>query len=166
MYNELTPDDIKKMEEEIEYRVHVVRKEALEDVKTARAHGDLSENFEYQAAKREKNRNESRIRYLQRMIKTATVISDKSADDEAGINNRVEIFYEDDESTEVIKLVTTIRGDSLEGLISIESPLGKAILGHKVGDRVLVEVNESVKYYIVIKSIDKTAGSEDEIQPY
>ncbi len=166
MYNELTPDDIKKMEEEIEYRVHVVRKEALEDVKTARAHGDLSENFEYQAAKREKNRNESRIRYLQRMIKTATVISDKSADDEAGINNRVEIFYEDDESTEVIKLVTTIRGDSLEGLISIESPLGKAILGHKAGDRVLVEVNESVKYYIVIKSIDKTAGSEDEIQPY
>ena len=166
MYNELTPDDIKKMEEEIEYRVHVVRKEALEDVKTARAHGDLSENFEYQAAKREKNRNESRIRYLQRMIKTATVISDKSADDEAGINNRVEIFYEDDESTEVIKLVTTIRGDSLEGLISIEPPLGKAILGHKAGDRVLVEVNESVKYYIVIKSIDKTAGSEDEIQPY
>ena len=166
MYNELTPDDIKKMEEEIEYRVHVVRKEALEDVKTARAHGDLSENFEYQAAKREKNRNESRIRYLQRMIKTATVISDKSADDEAGINNRVEIFYEDDESTEVIKLVTTIRGDSLEGLISIESPLGKAILGHKAGDRVLVEVNESVKYYIVIKSIDKTAGSDDEIQPY
>lgn len=166
MYNELTPDDIKKMEEEIEYRIHVVRKEALEDVKTARAHGDLSENFEYQAAKREKNRNESRIRYLQRMIKTATVISDKSADDEAGINNRVEIFYEDDESTEVIKLVTTIRGDSLEGLISIESPLGKAILGHKAGDRVLVEVNESVKYYIVIKSIDKTAGSEDEIQPY
>ncbi len=166
MYNELTPDDIKKMEEEIEYRVHVVRKEVLEDVKTARAHGDLSENFEYQAAKREKNRNESRIRYLQRMIKTATVISDKSADDEAGINNRVEIFYEDDESTEVIKLVTTIRGDSLEGLISIESPLGKAILGHKAGDRVLVEVNESVKYYIVIKSIDKTAGSDDEIQPY
>ena len=166
MYNELTPDDIKKMEEEIEYRVHVVRKEALEDVKTARAHGDLSENFEYQAAKREKNRNESRIRYLQRMIKTATVISDKSADDEAGINNRVEIFYEDDETIETIKFVTTVRGDSLEGLISIESPLGKAILGHKVGDRVLVEVNESVKYYIVIKSIDKTAGSDDEIQPY
>lgn len=166
MYNELTPDDIKKMEEEIEYRIHVVRKEALEDVKTARAHGDLSENFEYQAAKREKNRNESRIRYLQRMIKTAKVISDKSADDEAGINNRVEIYYEDDESTETIKLVTTVRGDSLEGLISIESPLGKAVLGHKVGDRVLVVVNDSVKYYIVIKSIDKTAGSDDEIQPY
>jgi transcription elongation factor GreA len=166
MYNELTPDDIKKMEEEIEYRIHVVRKEALEDVKTARAHGDLSENFEYHAAKREKNRNESRIRYLQKMIKTAKVIDDTSADDEIGINNRVELFYEDDESTEVIKLVTTVRGDSLEGLISIESPLGKALLGHKVGDRVLIEVNQDVQYYVTIKSIDKNADSDDKIQPF
>ena len=166
MYNELTPNDIKKMEEEIEYRVHVVRKEALEAVKTARAHGDLSENFEYHAAKREKNRNESRIRYLQKMIKTATIISDESAEDEAGVNNTVEIFYEDDESTEKIKLVTTVRGDSLEGLISIESPLGKALLGHKVGDRVLVEVNDSVKYYVVIKAIENSDDSDDKIQPY
>ena len=166
MYNELTPNDIKKMEEEIEYRIHVVRKEALEEVKTARAHGDLSENFEYHAAKREKNRNESRIRYLQKMIKTATIISDESAEDEAGVNNTVEIFYEDDESTERIKLVTTVRGDSLEGLISIESPLGKALLGHKVGDRVLVEVNDSVKYYVVIKAIENSDASADKIQPY
>ena len=166
MYNELTPNDIKKMEEEIEYRIHVVRKEALEEVKTARAHGDLSENFEYHAAKREKNRNESRIRYLQKMIKTATIISDESAEDEAGVNNTVEIFYEDDGSTERIKLVTTVRGDSLEGLISIESPLGKALLGHKVGDRVLVEVNDSVKYYVVIKAIENSADSDDKIQPY
>lgn len=166
MYNELTPNDIKKMEEEIEYRVHVVRKEALEEVKTARAHGDLSENFEYHAAKQEKNRNESRIRYLQKMIKTATIISDESAEDEAGVNNTVEIFYEDDESTEKIKLVTTVRGDSLEGLISIESPLGKALLGHKVGDRVLVEVNDSVKYYVVIKAIENSDDSDDKIQPY
>ena len=166
MYNELTPNDIKKMEEEIEYRVHVVRKEALEEVKTARAHGDLSENFEYHAAKREKNRNESRIRYLQKMIKTATIISDESAEDEAGVNNTVEIFYEDDESTEKIKLVTTVRGDSLEGLISIESPLGKALLGHKVGDRVIVEVNDSVKYYVVIKAIENSDDSDDKIQPY
>ena len=134
MYNELTENDIKKMEKEIEYRTLVVRKEALEDVKTARAHGDLSENFEYHAAKREKNRNESRIRYLQRMIKTAKIISDESADDEVGVNNIVELFYEDDETTEKIKLVTTVRGDSLEGLISIESPLGKALLGHKAKD--------------------------------
>ena len=166
MYNELTANDIKKMEEEIEYRIHVVRKEALEEVKTARAHGDLSENFEYHAAKREKNRNESRIRYLQKMIKTATIISDESAEDEAGVNNTVEIFYEDDESTEKIKLVTTVRGDSLEGLISIESPLGKALLGHKVGDRVLVEVNDSVKYYVVIKAIENSDDSDDKIQPY
>ena len=166
MYNELTPNDIKKMEEEIEYRIHVVRKEALEEVKTARANGDLSENFEYHAAKREKNRNESRIRYLQKMIKTATIISDESAEDEAGVNNTVEIFYEDDESTEKIKLVTTVRGDSLEGLISIESPLGKALLGHKVGDRVLVEVNDSVKYYVVIKAIENSDDSDDKIQPY
>ena len=104
MYNELTENDIKKMEEEIEYRTLVVRKEALEDVKEARAHGDLSENFEYHAAKKVKNQNESRIRYLKRMIKTAVVISDKSADDEAGVNNTVEIYYEDDETTEEIKI--------------------------------------------------------------
>ena len=166
MYNELTENDIKKMEEEIEYRTLVVRKEALEDVKEARAHGDLSENFEYHAAKKVKNQNERRIRYLKRMIKTAVVISDKSADDEAGVNNTVEIYYEDDETTEEIKLVTTVRGDSLEGLISIESPLGKAILGHKVGDRVLVEVNSNISYYIVIKSIKKTDDSSDKIQSY
>ena len=129
-------------------------------------HGDLSENFEYHAAKKVKNQNESRIRYLKRMIKTAVVISDKSADDEAGVNNTVEIYYEDDETTEEIKLVTTVRGDSLEGLISIESPLGKAILGHKVGDRVLVEVNSNISYYIVIKSIKKTDDSSDKIQSY
>jgi len=166
MYNELTKNDIKKMQEEIEYRTLVVRKEALEDVKTARAHGDLSENFEYHAAKKVKNQNESRIRYLQRMIKTATIISDDSAEDEAGVNNTVEIEYEDDNSTEVIKLVTTVRGDSLEGYISIESPLVKAILGHKVGDRVLVEVNDKVQYYVVIKSIEKTDDSGDTIQSY
>ena len=159
-------NDIKKMEKEIEYRTLVVRKEALEDVKTARAHGDLSENFEYHAAKREKNRNESRIRYLQRMIKTAKIISDESADDEVGVNNIVELFYEDDETTEKIKLVTTVRGDSLEGLISIESPLGKALLGHKAGDRVLIEVNSSVSYYVRIKSIENSDDSKDEIQPY
>ncbi|MGN0317367.1 MAG: GreA/GreB family elongation factor [Lachnospira sp.] len=166
MYDELTPNDIKKMEEEIEYRIQVVRKEALEDVKETRAQGDLSENFEYHAAKRFKNKNESRIRYLQKMISTAKIISDKSAEDEAGINNTVEICYEDDGSTETIKLVTTIRSDSLEGFISIESPLGKAILGHKVGDRVLVEVNADVSYYVTIKNILNTDDSEDKISSY
>lgn len=166
MHNELTKNDIKKMEDEIEYRVQVVRKQALEDVKEARAHGDLSENFEYHAAKKFKNQNESRIRYLQRMIKSAVVISDESAEDEAGVNNTVEIYYEDDGSTETIKLVTTVRGDSLEGYISIECPLGKALFGHKVGDRVLVEVNDHISYYVVIKSIQKTDDSGDKIQSY
>lgn len=166
MGHKLTGNDIKKMEEEIEYRIHVVRKKALEDVRETRAHGDLSENFEYHAAKKFKNQNDSRIRYLQRMIKNATVIEDESADDEAGVNNTVEILYEDDENTEEIKLVTTVRGDSLEGYISIESPLGKAVLGHKVGDRVNVEVNSQISYWIQILSIEKTDDSTDQIQSY
>lgn len=156
MYNELTPNDIKKMEEEIEYRIHVVRKEALEEVKTARAHGDLSENFEYHAAKKDKNRNESRIRYLERMIKTAVIISEDSKEDEVGLNNTVELYFEEDDVTETYKLVTTVRGNSLEGRISIEAPLGKAILGHKVGERVEVVVNDSYSYYVVIRSIENT----------
>lgn len=156
MNNELTQKDIEKMEEEIEYRKLVVRKQALEDVKEARAHGDLSENFEYYAAKRFKNQNESRIRYLERMIKTAVIVSDESAEDEVGMNNTVEVFFEEDGITEKYKLVTTVRGNSLEGLISTESPLGKALLGHKVGDRVYVEVNTSFGYYVVVKSIENT----------
>lgn len=156
MHNELTKKDIEKMEEEIEYRKLVVRKQALEDVKEARAQGDLSENFEYYAAKKFKNQNESRIRYLERMIKTAVVISDESADDEAGVNNTVEVFFEEDGITETYKLVTTVRGNSLEGLISTESPLGKALLGHKAGDRVYVEVNAGNGYYVVLKSIENT----------
>ena len=166
MREKLTKTDVEKIQAEIEHRKLVVRPECLEAVKEARAHGDLSENFEYHAAKKFKNQNESRIRYLQRMIKSAVVISDESAEDEAGVNNTVEIYYEDDGSTETIKLVTTVRGDSLEGYISIECPLGKALLGHKVGDRVLVEVNDHISYYVVIKSIQKTDDSGDKIQSY
>ena len=156
MHNELTRKDIERMQEEIEYRKIVVRKEALEDVKTARAHGDLSENFEYHAAKKVKNQNESRIRYLERMIKTAVIVSDESVEDEVGMNNTVEVLFEEDGITEKYKLVTTVRVNSLEGLISTESPLGKALLGHKVGDRVYVEVNPGYGYYVVIKSIENT----------
>lgn len=144
------------MEEEIEYRKLVVRPKALEDVKEARAHGDLSENFEYHAAKKVKNQNESRIRYLERMIKTAVIVSDESAEDEIGMNNTVEVFFEEDNLTEKYKLVTTVRGNSLEGLISTESPLGKALLGHKAGDRVHVEMGGSEGYYVVVKSIENT----------
>ena len=130
MHNQLTESDIKKMQEEIEYRKLVVRKEALEDVKEARAQGDLSENFEYYAAKKFKNKNEGRIRFLERMIKTAEVVSDESAADEVGMNNKVEVWFEEDDETETYKIVTTMRQDSLKGLISGESPLGKALLGH------------------------------------
>lgn len=156
MHNELTRKDIEKMQEEIEYRKVVVRKEALEDVKTARAHGDLSENFEYHAAKKVKNQNESRIRYLERMIKTAVIVSEESPEDEVGMNNTVEVYFEEEGITEKYKIVTTVRGNSLEGLISTESPLGKALVGHKVDDRVYVEVNQNYGYYVVIKSIENT----------
>ena len=156
MYDKLTKKDIAQMEAEIEHRKLVVRKEAIAAVKEAREHGDLSENFEYHAAKKDKNKNESRIRYLERMIKTATIISEDSKEDEVGMNNTVTLYFEDDDETETYKLVTTIRENSLEGKISDESPIGKAIMGHRVGDRVLVEVNDKVKYYVVIKSIENT----------
>ena len=156
MYDELTKNDIKKMEEEIEYRKLVVRKEAIEAVKEARAQGDLSENFEYYAAKKDKNKNESRIRYLERMIRTAKVVSDESKDDEVGLYNTVDVYFEDDDETETYKIVTTIRGNSLKGLISSESPLGRALLGHKVGDRVHVQVNDRAGYDVIIKRLEKT----------
>ena len=160
MGEKLTKSDVKKIEQEIEYRKLVVRKEALEAVKEARAHGDLSENFEYHAAKKDKNINESRIRYLERMLKNAQIISDESKADEVGVNDTVVLFCEDDEEEETDRLVTSIRGNSLAGLISTESPIGKAILRHKAGDRVEVRVNENYSYYVVIRSIEKT-GEED-----
>ena len=166
MKNQLTKNDIKKIQEEIDYRKLVVRKEALEAVKEARAQGDLSENFEYYAAKKDKNKNESRIRYLERMIKTAQIVSDESKEDEVGINNTVEIYMEDEDETETFKLVTTIRGNSMRGMISTESPLGKAILGKKVGDRVYVAVNENAGYYVEIRSIQNTDDSDDKIRSY
>ena len=145
----------------------VIRKEANEAVKEAKAQGDLSENFEYYAAKRYKNQNESRIRYLERMIKTAEIISDDSGEDEVGMNNTITVYVEEDDEEEVYRIVTTVRSDSLSNLISIESPMGKALLGHKVGDRVEVKVNENYSYYVVIRKIDKTTDdSGDRIRSY
>ena len=163
MYDELTKQDIAKIQEEIDHRKLVVRHEALEALKEARAQGDLSENFEYYAAKRDKNKNESRIRYLEKMIRTAKVIEDDSAEDEVGLFNTVTIYIEDDDEEETYKLVTTVRGNSMQGRISIDSPLGKAILGHKVGDRVYVKVNDRVGYYCEIRHIEKTVedGSDE-----
>ena len=165
MYDQLTENDIRKINEEIEYRKLVVRKEAIEAVKEARAHGDLSENFEYHAAKKDKNKNESRIRYLERMIKTAHIVSDESKDDEVGINNTVTLYVEEDDETEEFKIVTTIRGNSIQGRISIDSPLGKAILGKKLGERVFVKVNNQYGYYVVIKNI-QSDSNDDEIRGF
>ncbi len=156
MHDKMTRKDIARMEEEIEYRKLVVRKQALEAVKEARAQGDLSENFEYHAAKKDKNQNESRIRYQERMIKTAQIIDTSSNADEVGLDNTVTVYFEEDDETETFKLVTTVRGNSLKGMISIDSPIGKAILGHKVGDRVSVKVNPEYSYDVIIKSIENT----------
>ena len=162
MRERLTKSDVKKIEEEIEYRKLVVRKEALEAVKEARAHGDLSENFEYYAAKKDKNQNESRIRYLERMLKNARIVSDESREDEVGINNTVTVYFEEDEEEQVFRLVTSIRGNSMKNLISTESPLGKAILGRKVGDRVKITVNEGYSYDIIIRKIENTKEDADD----
>ena len=167
MYDKLTKKDIEKMEQEVEHRKLVVRKEALEDVKEARAHGDLSENFEYKAAKQDKNRNESRIRYLERMLKHAKIVSDQSAEDEVGINNTVDLYFEDDDEVETYRLVTSVRANSMEGKISIESPLGKAIKGRKTGDRIFVKTSENAGYYVEIRKIDKTTDdSNDHLRKY
>lgn len=162
MAERLTENDIEKIKKEIEYRKLVVRKEAIEAVKEARAQGDLSENFEYYAAKKDKNKNEGRIRYLERMLKNAVVVTDQSVEDEAGLNNTVELYFEDDDETSTFKLVTSIRGNSLQGKISIESPLGKAVLGRKVNDRIYVKANDTYGYYVVLKSIDKSSGDDND----
>ena len=167
MRDNLTKSDIEKMEAEIEHRKVVVRHELLEHVKTARAQGDLSENFEYYAAKKEKNKNESRIRYLERMIRTANVVDDSSADDEVGINNTVTVEFIEDKETETSRIVTTVRVDTFKNMISIDSPLGKALMGHKVGDIVNVKVNENVNYDVKIINIDNTTDdSQDEINKF
>lgn len=167
MFDELTPTDIKKMEEEIRYRKVELRPQILEEVKEARAHGDLSENFEYHAAKKVKNQNESRIRYLERMIRTAKVISEDSPEDEVGINNTVTVEFTEDGSVETYKIVTTVRGNSLEGLISNESPMGKALLGKREGEVAHVQVNPSVGYDVRILKIENTGDDgSDKIRSF
>ena len=167
MGDRLMKSDVEKIKQEIEHRKLVERPKLIEAVNEARAQGDLSENFEYHAAKKDKNRNESRIRYLERMLKNAEVIEDNSKEDEVGLNNTVEVYFEDDDETETYKIVTSVRGNSLGGYISIESPIGKAVMGKKEGDRVYVEVNEKVGYYVVIKKITKTVDdSQDHIRGY
>lgn len=167
MREQLTPSDVKKIQEEIDHRKLVVRKAAIEAVKEARAQGDLSENFEYYAAKKDKNRNESRIRYLENMLKNARIVSDQSRPDEVGINDTVTLYFEEDDEEEVYRLVTSIRGNSMKGLISIESPLGKAIRGRHAGEEVTVRVNDRTSYVVQIQKIEKTGEEDtDQIRSY
>ena len=153
MREQLTESDVKKIEEEIQHRKHVIRKEAIEAVKEARAQGDLSENFEYHAAKKYKNQNESRIRYLERMLKNAEIVSDTSEEGVAGINNRVTVYFPEDDEEETYKLVT---------YISTESPIGKAIFGHKAGETVKVKVSDDYSYELVIRKIEDTTDDEED----
>ena len=166
MGQKLTKQDVEKIEEEIRYRTLEVRKEAIESLKEAREQGDLSENFEYYAAKRYKNQNESRIRYLQNVLKYATVITDTAKDDEVGLNDYVTVYYIDDEEEEKVKLVTSIRSDSLDNRISIESPIGRAIRGHKVGDEVEVKLDNGGSFSLIIKAIEKSNAEDESIQTF
>ena len=159
MHDELTKKDLQMMKEELDYRRIHLRPQLLEAVKEARAFGDLSENFEYKAAKQEKNRNESRIRYLENMIRTARVLKEEGPADGVGLYDKVTVYLEDEEDTETYQVVTTMRQDALHGLISKESPVGKALLGRKVGETVHIQVNEKYGYDAKILSIEK--GEDD-----
>ena len=159
MHDDLTKKDIEKMQEELDYRRNELMPELIEEVKRTRAFGDLSENFEYKEAKRAKNRNGSRIRYLENMIKSAHIINTDSEADEVGLYDKVEIYIPEDDETQLIQVVTPIRTDPLKGLISRESPFGKSVLGRKAGEKFTVQVNESCSYEAVIRSITK---SEDD----
>ena len=154
MHNELTRKDIELMRQELEYRRGVLRPKLIEDVKTARAFGDLSENFEYKAAKRDKNRNDSRCRYLENMIKTAVIIPEKSGEGTVGLYDKVTFYVEEDDEEVTCQIVTTMRQDALKNRVSKESPVGRAVLGRRVGDRVTVEVNDNYSYDIVIRAIE------------
>lgn len=162
MYDELTEVDLKKMQEEIDYRIKVVRPKVIDDVKVAREFGDLSENFEYKAAKREKNKNESRIRYLERMIKTAKVVK-AGGGSGIGLFDKVELYFPEDKLTEKYQIVTTLRQDAAKGFLSKESPLARAVLGRRAGDAVTVTVSEEYSYPVEIISVEK--GEDDDTLP-
>lgn len=159
MYDELTEVDIRKMQEEMDYRIRELRPQLIEEVQTARAFGDLSENYEYKCAKQAKNRNDSRIRYLERMIRTAKVIKVQEQADAVGLFDTVTIYNEMLEKEMTVRIVTTLRQDALKGLISKESPVGRAVLGHKAGDRVQVQMENGRSYWLTIVSIEK--GTDD-----
>ena len=162
MYDELTAVDIQKMQEEINYRVRELRPQLIEEVQTARAFGDLSENYEYKCAKQAKNRNDSRIRYLERLLKNSEIVEDNTTSDEVGLNKTVTVYIEEDDECETYKIVTSIRGNSMKNLISIESPLGKALLHHHVGDKVMIPVSADYSYEVMIREIKDTSDEEED----
>jgi len=155
MHDELTKKDLEKMQAELDERRLQLMPELIEEVKRTRAFGDLSENYEYKAAKQAQNRNKGRIRYLEKMIASAQVIEDTSGDDEVGLYDKVSLYMEEDDEMTTVQVVTTVRCDPLSGLISKESPLGRQLLGRRVGDRITVQVNDSYSYIAEVKSIEK-----------
>lgn len=159
MYDELTAKDLEKMQAELDERRLKLMPELIEEVKRTRAFGDLSENYEYKAAKQAQNRNKSRIRYLEKMIASAKLFEDRSEADEVGIYDSVELYLPEDDETERVQVVTTVRCDPLSGRISKESPLGRELLGKKVGDRFSVQVNDNYSYEVIVRSITK--GEDD-----
>ena len=163
MHNELTRQDLELMRQELDHRRLELRPQLIEAVKEARAFGDLSENFEYKAAKKEKNRNDSRIRYLENMIRTAVVIEDRSGQDTVGLYDRVTVYLEEDDEETTFQIVTTMRQDALHGRISKESPVGRALLGKRVGERFHIQVNDQYGYDAVVKAIEK--GQDDGSAP-
>ncbi len=162
MKEKLTPKDVEKIQAEIDHRKLVLRPQILDAVREARAQGDLSENFEYYAARRENGTNNSRIRYLERLLKNAVIIEDNSSSDEVGLNKTVTVYIEEDDEYETYKIVTSIRGNSMKNLISIESPLGKALLHHHTGDKVTIPVNDTYSYDVIIREIKNTSDNEDD----
>jgi transcription elongation factor GreA len=167
MGQELTKSDVEKIQAEIDHRKLVLRPQITREIAEAAAQGDRSENFEYYAAKKANRENNGRIHYLERVLRFAKIISDESKEDEVGLNNTVTLYFEDDDEEEVYRFVTSIRGHSLDGLISNESPLGRAVMGHKVGDRCEVKTDNGGSYYVVIRKIENTGESaEDRIKAF
>lgn len=158
MGQRLTKGDVAKIEAEIEMRRVELRPKLTAAVAEAAAHGDRSENFEYYAAKRENGHNNSRIRYLERMLRTAEIVED-APEDEVGVDKEVTIYIPEDDEEEVYTLVTPIRADSLHNIVSIESPIGRALLHRHVGDTVTIHVSDSYSYRAEIRKIKDSASA-------
>ena len=154
MYEKLTKKDIELMEAELEDRRLNIRPKIMEEVKRCREYGDLSENYEYKAAKQAQRQNDSRMRYLERMIKTAHIIDETPKRGGIGLYDRVTLWLPEDEEEMVVQVVSTVRTDPAQGRVSLESPLGKAILGASLGQTVTVRVSEDYAYDAEIRAVE------------